>query len=354
MGEAWGLLIFLGAGLALLLAAGGAMGGKLPMTLVGLYALAGLLLAEFFLTHAAGFTADMGSHPRQTLVFLWIRCAKYSLGPLFYAFYLDLATYDPPTLRGMRAHFLPQAAAWLLSLIYFGASVTGSGSFGMLRTVMGICTDASLAHLLVYLGLAILAARSAGDPRTRRIAVAAGSWALAVAGLLVLYLSTKWKGLETGALCLVALAVIGLFLALQVWPDAIRRHGLAARHKVYQRSALAGLDTGLLGRRLQEEMEQERAYCDELLTLEDLAKRLSVSRNQLSEYLNGVLHTSFNAYVNGFRIAEVKRLLAEEPGRPILSHAYAAGFNSKSVFYETFRRLTGTTPQSFRAGARND
>jgi AraC-like DNA-binding protein len=146
--------------------------------------------------------------------------------------------------------------------------------------------------------------------------------------------------------------MIALFLVTQIRPGILEQFGQASRRKVYQRSLLRGVDTDLLVLRMTDLMENERVFCDEQLTLESLAERLSVSRNRLSELLNSVLQTSFTTYVNQRRVEEVKRLLRDHPQRSILSHAFEAGFNSKSVFYEAFKRFTGMTPQEYRDGLR--
>lgn len=349
MNEAFGLLTFFGAGLSLLMAIAGFLGRRIPALLAALYALIGALLFEFFLTHSLGFTADMELRPLQTGAFLFIRCAKYSLGPLFYAYYLRLTTYRSPGVRVLAVHFVPQGIAWILGLAYMAAALAGSPSFGTLRLVVGFCTDASLIHLVAYGVFTLVAARVAGNRKAAAVMFAIASVSVCVVLLLVLYMATGWKFLELGSMGVLALAMIALFLLLQIQPGSLERFGHDSRRKVYQRSTLAGVDTDLLGLRLRELMEQDKVYCDELLSLESLAEKLSVPRNRLSEFLNGVLNTSFNLYVNRHRVEEVKRLLAEHPDRSILSHAYAAGFNSKSVFYDAFRRFTGTTPQEYRS-----
>jgi transcriptional regulator GlxA family with amidase domain len=95
-------------------------------------------------------------------------------------------------------------------------------------------------------------------------------------------------------------------------------------------------------------MEEERLYRNEELSLNDLAAALSVTTHQLSELLNDHLDTSFSAFVNRYRVREAMDLLLDEPSRPVLSIAYATGFNSKSAFYEAFTRFTGTSPLNYR------
>jgi AraC-like DNA-binding protein len=97
-------------------------------------------------------------------------------------------------------------------------------------------------------------------------------------------------------------------------------------------------------------MTMEKPYLDPDLTLGRLARELSMPRNLLSELINRYLGMSFPDYINSRRIGEARRLLSERT-RPItiLQVAYDAGFNSKSVFYENFRELVGTSPTDYIA-----
>jgi AraC-like DNA-binding protein len=97
--------------------------------------------------------------------------------------------------------------------------------------------------------------------------------------------------------------------------------------------------------RLKRVMEEEKAYVDPNLSLPRLARRLSVPRNALSELLNRRLGMGYSEYVNELRVAEASRRLAESTGRPnVLSVAFAVGFNSKTAFYEHFRKRVGRHP----------
>ena len=105
-------------------------------------------------------------------------------------------------------------------------------------------------------------------------------------------------------------------------------------------------------RLLLEFMEKERPYLDPDLTLVGLAGRLGVGRNQLSQVINTGLGDNFYNFINQYRIEEVKRLIKQDSGKKytIMSLANDAGFNSKSTFNQIFKKLTGTTPSSYRDG----
>ncbi len=100
----------------------------------------------------------------------------------------------------------------------------------------------------------------------------------------------------------------------------------------------------------QAEMEREKPYRDDTLTIGKLATRLGVSANHLSYALNGTLHQNFHGFVNTYRIAEAKRLLAAPSRRDdsILTIAFEAGFKSKSTFNALFKATVGLTPSAYR------
>ncbi len=102
---------------------------------------------------------------------------------------------------------------------------------------------------------------------------------------------------------------------------------------------------------LQRAMEVEHAYREEEVSLARLAARLGVPEYRLRRVINGRLgHRNFNAYVNGYRLAEATAALADPARRerPVLSIALDSGFQSIGPFNRAFKAATGLTPTEFR------
>lgn len=100
-----------------------------------------------------------------------------------------------------------------------------------------------------------------------------------------------------------------------------------------------------------------RGYAQEGLSLTSLAERLATPEYRLRRVINQHLgHRNFNAYVNGLRLAEAKRRLADPAERalPVLSIALDVGFGSIGPFNRAFKADTGQTPTEFRAQALAD
>ena len=102
---------------------------------------------------------------------------------------------------------------------------------------------------------------------------------------------------------------------------------------------------------LHHAMAVEHAYRSEDLSIAALAARLSVPEYRLRRLINQRLgHRNFNAYVNGFRLAEAMAALADSSKRelPVLTIALTAGFQSIGPFNRAFKAATGLTPTEFR------
>jgi AraC-like DNA-binding protein len=118
----------------------------------------------------------------------------------------------------------------------------------------------------------------------------------------------------------------------------------------YERSGLGEAEARELKAALLALMARERPYRDPDLTLPTLAERLSTTPHKLSEVLNAELSQTFYDFVNGYRVDDVRRRLAEAESRHlnVLALAMDAGFASKSTFNQVFKKLTGQTPSTYR------
>ncbi len=97
-------------------------------------------------------------------------------------------------------------------------------------------------------------------------------------------------------------------------------------------------------------VESQELFRDQQLTIAKLAAHANLSRHQVSKLINSGLGTSFNDFVNGYRIDLIKKRLVD-PAYGYLSIqgiAEECGFKSKSTFHETFKAKTGLTPSSYR------
>ena len=102
---------------------------------------------------------------------------------------------------------------------------------------------------------------------------------------------------------------------------------------------------------LQQWMARERVYRQDGLSIGALASQLKVPEYKLRRAINqGLGYRNFNAFLNRYRIDEVKAALADpaQAPVPVLTLAMDAGFQSLGPFNRAFKAETGVTPTEFR------
>jgi AraC-like DNA-binding protein len=98
-------------------------------------------------------------------------------------------------------------------------------------------------------------------------------------------------------------------------------------------------------------MQRECVYRDPELTVAAVATRLGLPEYRLRELIHRRLgHRNFPAFVNGHRLHEVERRLADPAcdRLPILTLALEAGFGSVGPFNRAFRERHGMSPSEYR------
>ncbi|NIJ43706.1 AraC-like DNA-binding protein [Wenyingzhuangia heitensis] len=95
---------------------------------------------------------------------------------------------------------------------------------------------------------------------------------------------------------------------------------------------------------------EKKSFTDANLSLESLAKELSMGTSTLSQLINKCAEKSFSDYVNDLRVQEVKKMLLDPlyQNYTVLAIGLEAGFNSKSTFYATFKKRVGCTPVAYQ------
>lgn len=115
----------------------------------------------------------------------------------------------------------------------------------------------------------------------------------------------------------------------------------------YQRSALSKDRMRRIAEKIEANMTQSKTYLDSNLSLPDLAEKVGVPPNYVSQTINSHLGQSFFDYVNSKRVVEAKKLLVNSDAA-IVDIACEVGFNSRSSFYKYFKHKTGLTPAAWR------
>lgn len=120
-------------------------------------------------------------------------------------------------------------------------------------------------------------------------------------------------------------------------PDAVKQARLSPSQVAYWQQQLGQL------------LETEKVYLEADLSLPTLAQRAGLSTHELSYVLNEGFGVNFFQFINAYRVAEAQRLLASAQHQHLsmVGIAFEAGFNSKTTFNTTFKKVTGLTPSQF-------
>ena len=117
----------------------------------------------------------------------------------------------------------------------------------------------------------------------------------------------------------------------------------------YSKSSLTEDKSNAIWEEINQIMEEEKPYLNFEYRLNDLAERVGKSVHHVSQTINEKEGISFSDFINGFRVRDAKELLRS--GRTnqvtIMAVSLEAGFNSKTAFYNTFKKMTGKTPTAF-------
>ncbi|MFY0606804.1 MAG: helix-turn-helix transcriptional regulator [Cyclobacteriaceae bacterium] len=99
--------------------------------------------------------------------------------------------------------------------------------------------------------------------------------------------------------------------------------------------------------RLFQQLNAERYYENEQLSLDQLAEKMGIKPVELTQLIKKSAYENFYDLINSFRVEAVKNALLQS-SEQIIIIAYQCGFNSKSAFNKIFKDKTGLTPKEFR------
>ncbi len=116
----------------------------------------------------------------------------------------------------------------------------------------------------------------------------------------------------------------------------------------YQKTALTQSQANGILESIDKIMQQQKLFLDNSLNIEKLAALISSQPQYVSQAINQYRQINFYELVASCRIDYAKQKLMADPNKSVLDIAMSAGFNAKSTFNNTFKKLTGLTPSQFR------
>lgn len=97
-------------------------------------------------------------------------------------------------------------------------------------------------------------------------------------------------------------------------------------------------------------IKSEKIYLQPKYTLQNLSNDLNIGSSTLSATINRNAKKSFVDYINEMRVNQAKKFLLDDKyeNYTIASIGLESGFNSKSAFYDVFKKHSGMTPLAFK------
>ncbi len=97
-------------------------------------------------------------------------------------------------------------------------------------------------------------------------------------------------------------------------------------------------------------VKSNKKYLQPKYTLHNLSKDVNIGTSTLSAIINNNAKKSFVDYINEMRVEQAKKFLLNPKyeGYTIASIGLESGFNSKSAFYDVFKKHSGCTPLAFK------
>lgn len=104
-----------------------------------------------------------------------------------------------------------------------------------------------------------------------------------------------------------------------------------------------------LSARLDNLMSNDKIFLDNEINLATVAKKLGISIHDTSYLINEVKGDNFYNFINKFRVEEAKKLLASDKSDKLnmLGIAFESGFNSKTTFNTSFKKVVGISPSEY-------
>ncbi|GAB2568960.1 helix-turn-helix domain-containing protein [Spirosoma areae] len=246
-------------------------------------------------------------------------------------------------------------------------SLSSAGGWGDHELLDFALSNVFFLHVFWYSGKALKRVRqerrletSAAQPAMLHwlqilVSLLAVVYGLAFVAMYLLVFNIPQAG---GLLRIIQAGCVVVVYALSYWtliqPDLeVSRREIAREVAKYQHSTLTEADKQQHLHRITSYLAKQKPWLEPELTLDKLAKELGINRFYVSQVINEQLGKSFSDLINGYRITEAKRLLLD----PAKAHysmvgvGFEAGFNSKTAFNTTFKKLTGQSPSDYRKSA---
>lgn len=181
-------------------------------------------------------------------------------------------------------------------------------------------------------------------------------------GLLFTFIAIVSGLFDTGFYFLITISIINVMLLYWISVRGILQQNvktlipIESNEKTVDKSdknngsLLNSESTTQLLQEIKKYIQDEKVYTVPDLTIIDIAEKIGAHPKRISGVINSQLNQNFNSYINSFRVEKAKELLRSDIANSLSVEGIGneVGFQSKSTFYDAFRKYTGTTPSRFK------
>jgi len=120
--------------------------------------------------------------------------------------------------------------------------------------------------------------------------------------------------------------------------------------KKYKKSALQQKEKEQILKKLKHCMETEKEFKNNLISLPAVSKKITIPVHHISQVINEKLNMTFFEMIAKYRIEEAKSILTNPSNdhQTIEEIADYVGYNSKSAFNRSFKKIEGVTPSEYK------
>ena len=117
----------------------------------------------------------------------------------------------------------------------------------------------------------------------------------------------------------------------------------------YAKSKIEEDEARFIRNKLYQYMDESKPYMNTDLKLPDVAKAIGCTSVELSQILNIYLKTNFTDFINQYRVEEFIIRVQDKTAvkYTLTSLSEQSGFNSKSSFFRSFKKIKGKTPAEY-------
>lgn len=294
---------------------------------------------------------------------------NFLVGPLFFLYVL--AKVDESKIKKVYWHFIPALIYFFYSIFFHIQSIESKYNayieqyhpeIDYIANLEGVFEDPllfkhfinelTIISILTYLILSIIivnkAQRNCSDnSKSFRILWVDVAFMSAIL-FTIIFVKFTFEHDLGDYIIIVAISIFIYSISFKIIKESLFFKN-SFNEKKYVKSALDE-DAKLKIEKKVTQIMEEKYYLSTTPSLPDLAKKINVSPNYVSQVINEKIGCSFLELINKYRIEEAKSLILDPKlNETIEGIGYSVGFNSKSTFHSAFKRITGQTPSEFKA-----